>query len=126
MNNASTTYSEPITGDIYTRPNYTISYDIYEGFMKSLDEVKEKNLLMNHLPSDVNIAPKLFPGYLSDEELQERQHKGRFWDVVDSKLFILVDNETVVIVNTEGKTYIVERGTYELPYSLQGRHYDEY
>lgn len=125
MNNASTTYSEPITGDIYTRPNYTISYDIYEGFMKSLDEVKEKNVLMNHLPSDVNIASKLFPGYLTDEELQERQYKGRFWDVIDSELYILVDDETLVVVNKKGKTKIFGRDN--LPYSLQGRHYyDEY
>lgn len=110
---------------------------IYNDFLDSIDKVKDKKVLMYHLPSDIEFASKLFPGYLTDEELQERQYKGRFWTIESFRninscsyinesfihyLYILVDNETVVIVNTEGKTTFSERGQ-NLPTSLQGRHY---
>lgn len=96
------------------------SHDLYGDWLNSLSEVKEKNVLMHHLPSDIRIASALFPSYLTDEELQETQYKGRFWDVIDYDLYILVDNETLVVVNlgnvkTLGRDY--------LPYSLRGRYY---
>lgn len=95
----------------------------YEKFMDSLDEVKYKKLLMTHLPSKINIAKKLFDGYLTDEELQERQYFGRFWDIYLGSIYILVDNDTLVIVNTYGVVGIY--GREHLPESLKGRHYYE-
>ena len=95
----------------------------YEKFLDSLDEVKCKKLLMTHLPSKINIAKKLFDGYLTDEELQERQYEGRFWDIYLGSVYILVDNDTLVIVDANGIEGIY--GRYCLPESLKGRHYYE-
>ena len=95
----------------------------YEKVMDSLDEVKYEKLLMTHLPSKINIAKKLFDGYLTDEELQERQYFGRFWDIYLGSIYILVDNDTLVIVNTYGVVGIYGRDC--LPESLKGRHYYE-
>lgn len=69
---------------------------IYNDFLDSIDKVKEKTLLMSHLPSDVMKAKILYRGYLTDEECQERQYEGRFWDIIGSDLLILVDNETSI------------------------------
>ena len=60
--------------------------------------------------------------YLTDEELQEKQYKGRFWDVSGPNLYILVDDETLVVVDNKRSTKIFT-GREHLPYSLQGRHY---
>lgn len=97
----------------------------YNDFLDSVDKVKDKSMLMSHLPSEINQASKFFPGYLSDEELQERQYKGRFWEIDNKDLYILVDNETVAIISVEGSkmTRIFERGAVVLPTSLQGRYY---
>ncbi len=122
MNTTSTAYNSNV---IYTRPNYTVSTIRYDSTCHSLDEVKKNNVLMCHSPSDVKEASKLFPSYLTDEELQERQCKGRFWDVSRTCLYILVDNETLVIVGKNGNVNIT--GRERLPYSLQGIYYfDEY
>lgn len=101
------------------------AHDLYGDWLNSLSEVKDKSMLMSHLPSEINQASKFFPGYLTDEELQERQYKGRFWEIDNKDLYILVDNETVVIISAEGSklTRIFERGVVVLPTSLQGRHY---
>lgn len=128
MNTTSTTYNYPITNDSYAcniyvspiRSSYVTSC-FYKDWLDSPSEVKDNNMLMNHLPSDVNIASKLFPGYLTDEELQEKQYKGRFWDVIDSTLYILVDDETLLVVDNKG--HIEISGRDNLPYSLQWRHY---
>lgn len=95
----------------------------YEKFMDSLDEVKCKKLLMFHLPSKIHISKRFFDGYLTEEELQEKQYEGRFWDISLGALYILVDNDTLVIVDVNGVV-----GTYGrdcLPESLKGRHYYE-
>ena len=97
--------------------------DAYEKFLDSLDKVKCKKVLMTHLPSKINIAKKLFDGYITEEELQERQYEGRFWDIYLGALYILVDDDTLAIVDANGVV-----GTYGrdcLPESLQGRHYYE-
>lgn len=95
----------------------------YEKFMDSLDKVKCKKLLMTHLQSKINIAKRLFEDYLTEEELQERQYYGRFWDIDLDCLFILVDNDTLVIVDANGFAGIYGRDC--LPESLKGRHYYE-
>ena len=121
---------------IYNTPNTIITNNsisngytvcdggIYEMFIDSLHKVKDNKLLMFHLPSKINEAKKLFDGYLTEEELQERQYYGRFWDIYLGALYILVDNDTLVIVDVNGVV-----GTYGrncLPESLKGRHYYEY
>ena len=97
--------------------------DAYEKFLDSLDEVKCKKLLMTHLPSKIYIAKKLFDGYLTEEELQERQYEGRFWDIYLGALYILADDDTLVIVDASGVVGIYGRDC--LPESLIGRHYYE-
>lgn len=95
----------------------------YEKFLDSLDEVNSKKLLMKHTTTDINLARKYFDGYLTDEELQEKQYEGRFWDMNLGSIYILVDNDTLVIVDVNGVV-----GTYGrdcLPESLKGRHYYE-
>ena len=74
----------------------------YEKFLDSLDEVKCKKLLMTHLPSKINIAKKFFDGYLTEEELQERQYAGRFWDIDIGLLFILADDDTLLVIYIDG------------------------
>lgn len=95
----------------------------YEKFMDSLDEVKYKKLLMTHTTTDINLTRKYFDGYLTEEELQERQYSGRFWDINLGALYILADNDTLVIVDDNGAVGIYGREC--LPESLKGRHYYE-
>ena len=97
--------------------------DTYEKFLDSLHHVKYKKLLMTHLTSKIHIAKRFFDGYLTEEELQERQYYGRFWDIIGYHLFILVDDDTLVILDVNGVV-----GTYGrdyLPENLKGRHYYE-
>lgn len=109
---------------------------LYGDWLDSLSNVKDKNMLMFHSSSEIYEASRLFPSYLTDEELQEKQYKGRFWTIYSFRnvnscsyirtsfiyyLYILVDNETVVIVDTKGETKISGREC--LPVSLQGRYY---
>lgn len=95
----------------------------YEKFMESLDEVKCKNVLMTHTTTDINLARKYFDGYLTEEELQEKQYSGRFWDINLGAFYILVDNDTLVILDVNGIVGIY--GREHLPLSLRGRHYYE-
>lgn len=95
----------------------------YGKFLDSLDEVKYKKLLMTHLPSKINIAKKLFDGYLTEEELQEKQYEGRFWDIDVGLLFILADDDTLLVIYIDGSVGIY--GRESLPLSLKGRHYYE-
>ena len=94
----------------------------YEKFMDSLDEVKYKKLLMTHTTIDINIARKYFDGYLTEEELQETQYSGRFWDIIRFHLYILVDNDTLVIV--DNKKYKVILGREHLPLILRYKYYE--
>lgn len=95
----------------------------YEKFMDSLDEVKCKKLLMTHTTKDINLARKYFDGFLTEEELQERQYSGRFWDIYLGALYVLLDDDTLVIVDDNGAVGIYGREC--LPESLKGRHYYE-
>ena len=121
---------------IYNTPNTVITNNsisngytvcdgdnLYDNFLNSLDKVKCKKLLMTHLPSKINIAKTLFDGYLTEEELQEKQYEGRFWDIYLGSFYILVDDDTLVIVNASGVEGIY--GRESLPESLKGRHYYE-
>lgn len=95
----------------------------YEKFLDSLDKVKCKKLLMTHHLFDVDYARTYYDGYLTNEELQEKQYYGRFWAINLGALYILVDNDTLVIVNANG--FIGTYGRDCLPESLKGRHYYE-
>lgn len=95
----------------------------YEKFLDSLDKVKCKKLLMTHTAIYINTARKYFDGYLTEEELQEKQYYGRFWDICLCSLYILVDDDTLVIVALNGAVGIYGRDC--LPESLKGRHYYE-
>ena len=94
----------------------------YEKFMDSLDEVKCKKLLMTHTTIDINIARKYFDGYLTEEELQETQYSGRFWDIIRFHLYILVDNDTLVVVDNEKDVVIL--GREHLPLILRDKYYE--
>lgn len=108
----------------------------YEEFLESLMESKEKRPIMTHLPSSIKLACKFFPGYLSDEELQERQYSGRYWDIrrdIDGGhiLFIVLDNQDILCVTKEEHEECVEavldRGyaINFLPDSLRGMYYND-
>lgn len=99
----------------------SLKADTYEKFLDSLDKVKCKKLLMTHTTKDINIARKYFDGYLTEEELQENQYEGRFWDICLGSLYILVDDDTLVIVDANGVVGVY--GREHLPPSLKGRHY---
>lgn len=63
--------------------------------------------IMCHKPSTVKLASKCFAGYLTDEELQERQFNGRPWDIETAAnfavLYIIIDDEYLVRVdNADG------------------------
>lgn len=90
--------------------------------------------MMGHSRFSINTARKYFDGYLSEDELQERQYKGRFWDISNSAklfaLYVLLDNDTVlrvVYIDIICKTveYVRDRSFVEvtLPDSLIGRYY---
>ena len=94
----------------------------YEKFLDSLDEVNCKNVLMTHPPSRINIAKKLFDGYLTNEELEEIQYEGRFWNIIGYHLYILVDNDTLVVVDNEKDIAIL--GREHIPLSLRDKYYE--
>lgn len=95
----------------------------YEKFMDSLDKVNNKKLLMTHTSSKIHLAKRLFDDYLTEEEIQEKQYKGRFWDIDLGILFILVDDDTLAVIYIDGDVKIYGRDC--LPESLKGRHYYE-
>lgn len=62
----------------------------------------KESIIMTHKPSDVKYASMFFKGYLTEEELDERQYSGRPWDIVYTSsftsLYIIVDDETAIWV----------------------------
>lgn len=96
--------------------------EAYEKFLDSLDEVNCKKLLITHSPFDVDYARTYYDGYLTNEELQTKQYEGRFWDINLGALYILVDNDTLVIVNANG--FIGTYGRDCLPESLRDKYYE--
>lgn len=94
--------------------------------------------MMEHRPSTINIAKRCFEGYLAEEELQERQYEGRYWDLNFNgtdfnrfiSLYVLLDNDTVLWVfshnNGEHSEHIRNRTSIEvtLPETLIGRYYN--
>lgn len=107
----------------------------YEEFLESLMESKEKRPIMTHLPSDVRYVSKFFDGYLTEEELQERQFTGRYWcirggdDITYAMLLIVLDNDTVLYVTRNSKGMYTEAVCNRndalcfLPNSLRGMYY---
>jgi hypothetical protein len=115
-------------------------YNEWEQFVQSLIDNKDKRLLMTHKPYEVRYVDKYFPGYLTEEELQERQFTGRFWalsggndDTPFAMLFIIADNETVLYVERDrnGKDvsglYVFNRSEVlsDLPDCLRGCYYND-
>lgn len=99
--------------------------NLYDNFLNSLDKVNEKKMLMEHPRKAIADASKLFDGYLTDEELQEKQYSGRFWDTFLGYLYILVDNDTLVIIEAaDPKNYEIA-GRDRLPIHMRGIHYYE-
>lgn len=104
--------------------------DLYGNFLNSLEE--KTNC---HSPSSITMAKLFFIGYLTEEELRERQDEGRYWEIVQVndgiyKLYIILDNEIVLCVERarNGKHYecIFDKADAQisLPESLRGRHYN--
>ena len=91
--------------------------------------------MMGHSLYSISIARKYFDGYLSEDELQVRQYKGRFWDINSEfkarffTLHVLLDNDTTLCVfaylNGDVKEYVRDRSFVEvtLPDTLIGRYY---
>lgn len=96
--------------------------NLYDNFLNSLDEVKEKKMLMEHPRKAIADASKLFGDYLTEEELQEEQYEGRFWDIYLGALYILVDDDTLVIVDANGVVGIY--GREHIPLSLRDKYYE--
>ena len=77
---------------------------------------------MNHYKFDVDYARKYYKDYLTNEELQEIQEEGRYWDLIGFHLYILVDNDTLVIVDNKKNKVIL--GREHLPLSLRWKSYE--
>lgn len=103
---------------------------LYGDFLNSLEE--KTNC---HSPSSITMAKLFFNGYLTEEELCERQDEGRYWDIVQVndgiyKLYIILDNETVLCVERALNRKHFERifdiadAQINLPESLRGRYYN--
>lgn len=116
---------------------------LYDEFIKTLEDNKNRERpIMTHLPSNIRKARMIYDGYLAEEELQERQFSGRFWDIcqdLDNEnlytLYVVLDNDTVLRaiaqVGLTRKIFTVNEDIYkrddikqELPQSLRGRFYD--
>lgn len=114
----------------------TTEYNEFEEFVQSLIDNKDKRLLMTHKPYEVRYVDKYFQGYLTEEELQERQFTGRYWAIktledLPTALFVIIDNELVLIVNKDRSGKMVE-GVYSrasvkpvLPDCLRGYYYND-
>ena len=105
---------------------------LYEDFIESLQI--DKPLLMTHTQTSLRLASKLYEGYLTDDELQEKQLTGRFWDIMNEPdatppLFVILDNDTVLCVHKDGNGKNVdaichkEDIEYYFPEKLKGLHY---
>lgn len=75
-----------------------------------------------HNSLDVIYALDNYEDYLTEEELQEIQYEGRFWDIIGCHLFILVDNDTLVVVDNEKDIVIL--GREHIPLSLRDKYYE--
>ena len=75
-----------------------------------------------HNSLDVIYALDNYEDYLTEEELQEIQYSGRFWDIIGYHLFILVDNDTLVVVDNEKDIVIL--GREHIPLSLRDKYYE--
>ena len=115
--------TNPITTPSISNGYIVCDGGIYDKFMDSLDEVKDCKLLMTHLPLDIRLTRIVFEGYLTEEELQEKQYEGRFWDLCGGYLYILVDDDTVVVIEPDNNKDVHIYGRDHLPQSLVGRHY---
>lgn len=102
----------------------SLKKDIYEKFLESLHQAYNHKLMMSHLQLDISLTRRDFEGYLTEEELQEKQYEGRFWDLYGGYLYILVDDETLVVIEPNNKDVHIF-GRDHLPESLKGRHYYE-
>lgn len=87
-----------------------------------MNDSQKKKPMMFHTSAKIHLVKRLFDGYLTKEELQEKQYEGRFWDISNGILFILIDEDTLVVIYIDGdvRTY----GRYALPNSLVGAHYE--
>lgn len=108
----------------------------FDEFVQSLIDNKDKKLLMTHLPLAVRYCRKYFDGYLTSDELSERQFTGRFWDIISdgyapTTLYVILDNDTVLAVYKDIHGKYVEgigaRGIMNivLPETLRGRYYND-
>lgn len=95
---------------------------------------------MTHLPSEVQYAIINFDGYLTAEELQNRQTTGRYWYIGYNNggfqisdrpsLFIILDNDSVLCVHYDEDDELVEcvydkaNPLVYIPNSLRGMYYN--
>lgn len=133
MNTASTSNVDITKCNPYGRNTLyctTYNHDLYGDFLNSLEE----NIKF-HSPSSITMAKLFFIGYLTEEELCERQDEGRYWEIVQVndgiyKLYIILDNETALCVERarNGKHYEyifdIADAQINLPESLRGRYYN--
>ena len=75
-----------------------------------------------HNSLDVIYALDNYEDYLTNEELQEIQEEGRYWDIIGFHLYILVDNDTLVVVDNEKDVVIL--GREHLPLILRDKYYE--
>ena len=75
-----------------------------------------------HNSLDVIYALDNYEDYLTEEELQEREYEGRCWNISGYHLFILVDNDTLVVVDNEKDIVIL--GREHIPLSLRDKYYE--
>lgn len=106
----------------------------FDDFLNSLEERRYKPI-MCHKPSDIIFAENFFEGYITKDELSERQYVGRFWTVCVSRceddfIYIILDNETVLEVSYnhitgDYKEILLSRVGLLLPDELQGCYYND-
>lgn len=132
MNTASTSSTRNFYGRNSLYCSTTHNYELYGDFLKSLEETCS---IKFHSPLSVTMAKLFFIGYLTEEELCERQDEGRYWEIVQVndnlyKLYIILDNETALCVERarNGKHYEcifdIADAQISLPESLRGRYYN--